>query len=150
MLPSYLTNYPRQPLIPPSSPCPCSQTTLFTYIHPSAHSRKHSREQTYLKEPLQPPDLKDSLPNQDPKLENAPPLHPAVCALSCVAMRALADYDIRLLVFDLGEKFCKKFHYQHRIMSAIMSQLPNFFDTIFIYAFLVFIILVKSSQICIV
>jgi len=58
----------------------------------------------YLEEALQPPDLEDALAHQDAHLEYAPPLHAPVGGLSCVAVDALAEDDVGLLVFDLGEE----------------------------------------------
>jgi hypothetical protein len=58
----------------------------------------------YLKEAFQPPNLEDALPNQNYHLEDAPPLNPAIGTLCRVAVRSLADDDVRLLVFDLGKE----------------------------------------------
>lgn len=56
---------------------------------------------TRLKEPLQPPDLEETLPNQHGKLKNTPPLDARVGALSRVPVRPLPDHNVALLVFDL-------------------------------------------------
>jgi D-alanine-D-alanine ligase-like ATP-grasp enzyme len=58
----------------------------------------------YLEEALQPPDLEDALADQDAHLEYAPPLHTTVGGLGCVAVDALAEDDVGLFVFDLGEE----------------------------------------------
>lgn len=57
-----------------------------------------------LEEPPEPPDLKDRLADDDTDDEDVPPLDAAVCALCGVAVGALADDDVRLLVLDLGEE----------------------------------------------
>lgn len=57
-----------------------------------------------LEKPLQPPDLEDALANDNAHLEDAPPLHPSIGALGGVAVRALADNDVALLVLDLSEE----------------------------------------------
>lgn len=59
---------------------------------------------TYLEESLQPPDLEDTVCNQNNHLEGAPPLNAAVGALSSVAMDALAEDNVGLFVFNLREK----------------------------------------------
>jgi hypothetical protein len=58
-----------------------------------------------LEEALEPPDLKDALADDDAHLEDAPPLDAGVGALGGVAVGALADDDVALLVLDLGEEF---------------------------------------------
>lgn len=58
----------------------------------------------YLEEALQPPDLEDTIRNQDAHLEGAPPLDTTVGALSSVAMNALAEDNVGLFVFNLCEK----------------------------------------------
>ena len=60
-----------------------------------------------LEEALEPPDLEDALADDDAHLEDAPPLDAGVGALGGVAVGALADDDVALLVFDLGEEFGK-------------------------------------------
>ena len=55
----------------------------------------------YLKEPLQPPDLENALPNEDSQLKYAPPFDPAICAFSCIAVGPLTDNDVGLFIFDL-------------------------------------------------
>ena len=59
----------------------------------------------YLEEALEPPDLEDALADDDAHLEDAPPLDAGVGALGGVAVGALADDNVALLVFDLGEEF---------------------------------------------
>lgn len=57
---------------------------------------------SYLEESLQPPDLENTLPNQDHQLEHAPPLHSRIGTLGSISMRTLADNDVGLLVFHMG------------------------------------------------
>lgn len=57
-----------------------------------------------LEESLQPPDLENTLADDNAHLENAPPLDARVGAFGGVTVCALADYDIALLVLDLGEE----------------------------------------------
>jgi hypothetical protein len=59
----------------------------------------------YLKKPLQPPDLEETLADEEYQLEDAPPLDARVCALSRIPVGPLADDDITLLVLDLGSEF---------------------------------------------
>lgn len=61
----------------------------------------------YLKEAFQPPDLEDTLANQDHHLEDAPPLDSGVGALCGVSVVSFAEDDIGLFVFNLGEEFGK-------------------------------------------
>lgn len=58
----------------------------------------------YLEKALQPPDLEDALADKNSHLEYTPPLNTLVCRLGGVAVDALAQHDVRLLVLDLGEK----------------------------------------------
>lgn len=62
----------------------------------------------HLEKALQPPDLEHALAHQHAELEQAPPFHARVGRLGRVAVRALADDDVGLLVFDLGEEFGEK------------------------------------------
>lgn len=57
----------------------------------------------HLEKSPQPPDLEDRLAHDDAQDENVPPLDPAVGALGRVAVGALADDNVLLLVPDLGE-----------------------------------------------
>jgi hypothetical protein len=59
---------------------------------------------THFEEPLQPPDLKYTFSGEDDELEDTPPLHSGVGALSCVPVCALADNDVALLVLDLADE----------------------------------------------
>lgn len=59
----------------------------------------------HLEEPPQPPDLEDGLADDNAEDEDVPPLDTAVCALCSVAVGALADDDVGLLVLDLGQEF---------------------------------------------
>ena len=59
----------------------------------------------YLEEPLEPPDLKDTLTNQNDELKDAPPLDARVGALSSIPMHSLADNDVALFVLDLSDEF---------------------------------------------
>ena len=58
-----------------------------------------------LEETLEPPNLEDALGDHNAHLEDAPPLDAGVGALGGVAVGALADDNVALLVFDLGEEF---------------------------------------------
>ena len=58
-----------------------------------------------LEEPAQPPDLEESLTDDKADDEDVPPLDTGVCALGGVAVRALTDDDVGLLVLDLCQKF---------------------------------------------
>ena len=60
----------------------------------------------YLEEPLEPPDLEDTLADQDDELKDAPPLDARIGALSRVPVHSLANNDIALLVLDLCNQFC--------------------------------------------
>ena len=66
-----------------------------------------------LEETLQPPDLEGALSDEDPHLEDAPPLDAGVRALGSVTVRALADDNVALLILDLGEKLVELFYCQH-------------------------------------
>lgn len=57
-----------------------------------------------LEEAPQPPDLEEGLADDDADDEEVPPLDAGVCALGGVAVGALADDDVLLLVLDLGEE----------------------------------------------
>lgn len=61
----------------------------------------------YLKEALQPPDLEDTLGNKDSHLEYGPPLDTLVGRLGGVAVDALTENDVGLLVLDLCEELGK-------------------------------------------
>lgn len=56
---------------------------------------------THLKEPLQPPNLEPAVGAEHEKLEDTPPLHSRVGALSRVPVCPLANDDVALLVLDL-------------------------------------------------
>lgn len=58
----------------------------------------------HLEESLKPPDLKDSLANEDGHLEYAPPLYSSIRALGGVAVYPFTDDNVGLFVFDLGQK----------------------------------------------
>lgn len=57
-----------------------------------------------LEEPSQPPDLEERFANDNTDDEDIPPLDSTVGALGRVAVGALADDDIRLLVLDLSKE----------------------------------------------
>ncbi|KAK1249148.1 hypothetical protein MKX07_002664 [Trichoderma sp. CBMAI-0711] len=57
-----------------------------------------------LEEAPQPPDLEKGLADDDANDEEVPPLDAGVRALGGVAVGALADDNVLLLVLDLGEK----------------------------------------------
>lgn len=58
----------------------------------------------YLKETLQPPDLKDTLGNKDSHLEYRPPLNTLVRRLGGVSVDTLTENDVGLLVLDLSKE----------------------------------------------
>lgn len=60
---------------------------------------------SYLKKPLQPPDLENTLPNQHAQLEDTPPLDSPIRTLRRIPMRPLPNHDVRLLIFDLRNEF---------------------------------------------
>ena len=49
---------------------------------------------SYLKEPLQPPNLKNAFSEQHPQLKDTPPLHSPVRAFCSIPMRPLPDHDV--------------------------------------------------------
>ena len=51
-----------------------------------------------------PPHLEDALANEQGHLEDAPPLDARVCRFGGVAVGALADNNVRLLVLDLCDE----------------------------------------------
>lgn len=57
-----------------------------------------------LEEAAKPPDLEKGLANDDANDEQVPPLDSGVCALSGVAVGALTEDNVLLLVLDLGEE----------------------------------------------
>lgn len=65
---------------------------------------------TYLKEPLQPPNLEDPLPDQHAQLKDTPPLDPRIRALRRVPMHPLPDDDVTLLILDLGQQIAQLPH----------------------------------------
>ena len=62
---------------------------------------------TYLKEPFQPPDLKDAFAQQHTQLKDTPPLDPPICALGRISMCPLPDHNVGLLILDLTEQIRK-------------------------------------------
>lgn len=58
----------------------------------------------YLEEAFEPPDLEDTLCDQDGELEDAPPFDAGIGTLGRVAVSTFAHDDVGLLVFDLREK----------------------------------------------
>lgn len=68
------------------------------------NSGGHLNDTLDLKEPSQPPDLKDALANDDTNDKKIPPLDSTVGALSRVTVGALADNNIALLIL---------YHLQH-------------------------------------
>ena len=68
---------------------------------PAQDSIAPSIATTYLEKSLQPPDLKDTLANQDTHLEYTPPLDSAVGALSSISMGSFAHDNVWLLVLHL-------------------------------------------------
>lgn len=63
-----------------------------------------------LKEPLQPPNLKHSLRDQDPQLEDTPPLDPRIRTLRRIPMHALPHHNVTLLIFHLIQQFRQLTH----------------------------------------
>lgn len=57
-----------------------------------------------LEEATKPPDLEEGLTNDETDDKDIPPLDACVGALGGVAVGALADDDVLLLVLDLGEE----------------------------------------------
>jgi len=68
-------------------------------------SRSWEGSAIHLEEPLEPPDLEDAFSYQHAQLEYRPPLDARVGALGRVSVGALADHNVGLFVFDLGEEF---------------------------------------------
>jgi hypothetical protein len=66
--------------------------------------RQNSDHSLDLEEATQPPDLEEGFTNDDADDEEVPPLDSGVCALGGVAVGALADDDVLLLVLDLGKE----------------------------------------------
>lgn len=67
-------------------------------------SGKSLHHPLHLEEPSQPPDLEDRLAHNDTQDEDIPPFDAAVCALGGIAVGALANDNVGLLVLDLGKK----------------------------------------------
>ena len=67
---------------------------------------------TYLKEPLQPPNLKDAFPKQHTQLKDTPPLDPPVRALGRISMRPLPNNNVRLLILDLTQQIRKMLYFR--------------------------------------
>ena len=61
-------------------------------------------------EAADPPDLEETLADEERQLEDAPPLDTGVGGLGGVAVGALADDDVRLLVLDLGHELGEGAH----------------------------------------
>lgn len=64
----------------------------------------------YLKETLQPPDLKYTFAQKHAQLKDAPPLHSTIRTLRRVPVRSLTYHDVGLLIFDLVEEFGELLH----------------------------------------
>lgn len=60
-----------------------------------------------LEEATEPPDLEEGLTNNNTDDEEVPPLDSGVCALGGVAVGALTDDNVLLLVLDLVEELRK-------------------------------------------
>lgn len=65
-----------------------------------------------------PPDLEDALTDEQGHLEDAPPLDARVCRFSSVTVSALADDDIRLLIFHLRDELRERAY----CMSSVMCR----------------------------
>ena len=77
---------------------------------PPRNHKSLPKQRLYLEEPLQPPNLKDPLTNQNAQLEDTPPLDPRIRALRRVSVRPLSDHDIPLFVLDLVEQLIHRPH----------------------------------------
>lgn len=69
-----------------------------------------------LEEAAQPPDLEERLAEDDANDKEVPPLDAGVCALSRVAVGALADDDVLLLVPDLGDEIRQAADWQGQLL----------------------------------
>lgn len=58
-----------------------------------------------LEEATEPPDLEERFADNNADDEQVPPLDSGVCAFGGVAVGTFADYNVLLLVLDLGKKF---------------------------------------------
>lgn len=76
-------------------------------LHLFLTTTSQSYHSLHFEESPEPPDLEDRLPNDNSDDEDVPPLHSAVGALCGIPVGALADYDVRLLILDLGEDLGK-------------------------------------------
>lgn len=74
------------------------------------HLESKSNHSLDLKEPLQPPNLKDTLPKQHKQLKDAPPLHPRIRALRRIPMRPLPHNDVPLLILNLRNQLAQMTH----------------------------------------
>lgn len=91
--------FPPNPVLRRQNP-PCGGRTQTTRLT----SKQNSDHSLDLEEATQPPDLEEGFTNDDADDEEVPPLDSGVCALGGVAVGALADDDVLLLVLDLGEE----------------------------------------------
>lgn len=66
---------------------------------------------TNLKETLQPPNLEDTLSDDNSQLEDAPPLHTAIGALGGVTVHSLAHNNVSLFIPHLGDSLRKLANY---------------------------------------
>lgn len=66
--------------------------------------RRGSDDALDLKEAAEPPDLEETLADDDADDEEIPPLDSGVGALGRIAVVALAENDVLLLVLDLGQE----------------------------------------------
>lgn len=111
-----------------------SYTTLLTYdrshvspFHSPPFSTLYAARSgdTYFKKPLQPPDLKDALPNQDSQLKYTPPFDPSIRAFSSIAVGAFTDNDVRLFILDLIQELGELFNCRtHTRQSVSHSRKP--------------------------
>jgi hypothetical protein len=74
-----------------------------------------------LEEATQPPDLEECLANNHSDDEHVPPLDTGVGALGGVAVGALADDNVGLLVLDLGEELGETTDYDEYFISDMFN-----------------------------
>lgn len=82
---------------------------------------------TNLKETLQPPNLEDTLSDDNGQLEDAPPLHTAIGALGGVTVHSLAHNNVSLLIPHLGDSLRKLANYinERSVYSSSQITVPE-------------------------
>lgn len=58
----------------------------------------------YLKESLKPPNLEETLSDEEDELEQTPPFNTRVCAFGGVAVHSFSEDDVGLFVADLFKR----------------------------------------------